>query len=42
VLSVIPPMTQFDTRCPSTACPLGFLRQRGMAAEQAALALEAG
>jgi hypothetical protein len=39
VLSVIPPMTQLNTPYPSTAYLTGFLRQRGMAAEQADLAL---
>jgi len=39
VLSVIPPMTQLNTPYPSTACLTGFLRSRGVAAEQEDLAL---
>jgi len=39
VLSVIPPMTQLNTPYPSTAYLTGFLRSRGVHAEQADLAL---
>lgn len=39
VLSVIPPMTQLNTPYPSTAYLTGFLRSRGIAAQQADLAL---
>ncbi|MBC7726291.1 MAG: radical SAM protein [Microbacteriaceae bacterium] len=39
VLSLIPPMTQQNTPYPSTAYLTGFLRSRGIAAEQADLAL---
>ena len=39
VLSVIPPMTQLNTPYPSTAYLTGFLRSRGIAAEQEDLAL---
>ncbi len=39
VLSVIPPMTQLNTPYPSTAYLTGFLRSRGVAAEQEDLAL---
>ena len=39
VLSLIPPMTQLNTPYPSTAYLTGFLRSRGIAAEQADLAL---
>jgi Radical SAM superfamily len=39
VLSVIPPMTQFNTPYPSTAYLTGFLRSRGIAAVQEDLAL---
>ena len=39
VLSVIPPMTQLNTPYPSTAYLTGFLRSRGVHAEQEDLAL---
>ncbi len=39
VLSLIPPMTQLNTPYPSTAYLTGFLRSRGIASEQADLAL---
>ena len=39
VLSVIPPMTQLNTPYPSTAYLTGFLRSRGVAAQQEDLAL---
>jgi len=39
VLSVIPPMTQLNTPYPSTAYLTGFLRSRGVDAEQEDLAL---
>jgi hypothetical protein len=39
VLAVIPPMTQLNTPYPSTAYLTGFLRGRGIAAQQADLAL---
>ncbi|MGX5649773.1 radical SAM protein [Hydrogenophaga sp. YM1] len=39
VLSVIPPMTQLNTPYPSTAYLTGFLRSRGIEAEQTDLAL---
>jgi radical SAM superfamily enzyme YgiQ (UPF0313 family) len=39
VLSVIPPMTQLNTPYPSTAYLTGFLRSRGIHAQQADLAL---
>ncbi|MDA8259121.1 MAG: radical SAM protein [Betaproteobacteria bacterium] len=39
VLSVIPPMTQLNTPYPSTAYLTGFLRSRGVMAEQEDLAL---
>ena len=39
VLAVIPPMTQLNTPYPSTAYLTGFLRSRGIAAEQEDLAL---
>ena len=39
VLSLIPPMTQLNTPYPSTAYLTGFLRSRGVQAEQADLAL---
>lgn len=39
VLSVIPPMTQLNTPYPSTAYLTGFLRSRGVAAQQDDLAL---
>ena len=39
VLSLIPPMTQLNTPYPSTAYLTGFLRSRGIEAEQADLAL---
>ncbi|MBU0748389.1 MAG: radical SAM protein, partial [Gammaproteobacteria bacterium] len=39
VLSVIPPMTQLNTPYPSTAYLTGFLRSRGVVAEQEDLAL---
>jgi radical SAM superfamily enzyme YgiQ (UPF0313 family) len=39
VLSLIPPMTQLNTPYPSTAYLTGFLRSRGVAAEQEDLAL---
>ncbi len=39
VLSVIPPMTQLNTPYPSTAYLTGFLRSRGVQAEQVDLAL---
>jgi radical SAM superfamily enzyme YgiQ (UPF0313 family) len=39
VLSVIPPMTQLNTPYPSTAYLTGFLRSRGIAAQQVDLAL---
>lgn len=40
VLSVIPPMTQLNTPYPSTAYLTGFLRSRGIAADQVDLALD--
>ncbi|KAF7599426.1 MAG: radical SAM protein [Candidatus Dactylopiibacterium carminicum] len=40
VLSLIPPMTQLNTPYPSTAYITGFLRQEGVVAEQADLAIE--
>lgn len=40
VLSLIPPMTQLNTPYPSTAYLTGFLRSRGMRAEQDDLALK--
>ncbi|WP_374277909.1 radical SAM protein [Azonexus sp.] len=40
VLSVIPPMTQLNTPYPSTAYLTGFLRSRGIVAEQVDLALD--
>ncbi|MDE2145356.1 MAG: radical SAM protein [Burkholderiales bacterium] len=39
VLSLIPPMTQLNTPYPSTAYLTGFLRSRGIAAQQEDLAL---
>lgn len=39
VLSLIPPMTQLNTPYPSTAYLTGFLRSRGIEAQQADLAL---
>ena len=39
VLSIIPPMTQLNTPYPSTAYLTGFLRERGVDAVQADLAL---
>jgi radical SAM superfamily enzyme YgiQ (UPF0313 family) len=39
VLSLIPPMTQLNTPYPSTAYITGFLRQEGVAAAQADLAI---
>ena len=39
VLSLIPPMTQLNTPYPSTAYLTGFLRSRGVDAQQADLAL---
>lgn len=39
VLSLIPPMTQLNVPYPSTAYLTGFLRSRGIAAEQADIAL---
>jgi hypothetical protein len=39
VLSLIPPMTQLNTPYPSTAYLTGFLRSRGIQAEQADIAL---
>jgi tRNA A37 methylthiotransferase MiaB len=39
VLSVIPPMTQLNTPYPSTAYLTGFLRSRGLPAQQVDLAL---
>jgi len=39
VLSLIPPMTQLNTPYPSTAYLTGFLRSRGIQAQQADLAL---
>ncbi len=40
VLSVIPPMTQLNTPYPSTAYLTGFLRSRGISAEQDDIALK--
>ncbi len=40
VLSVIPPMTQLNTPYPSTAYLTGFLRSRGISAEQEDIALK--
>ena len=40
VLSVIPPMTQLNTPYPSTAYLTGFLRSRGVQAQQVDLALQ--
>jgi len=39
ILSIIPPMTQLNTPYPSTAYLTGFLRSRGLRAEQADLSL---
>ena len=39
VLCLIPPMTQLNTPYPSTAYLTGFLRSRGVDAQQADLAL---
>src|SRR4051812_37873237 len=39
VLAVIPPMTQLNTPYPSTAYLTGFLRSRGIEAQQVDLAL---
>jgi hypothetical protein len=40
VLSVIPPMTQLNTPYPSTAYLTGFLRSRGISAQQDDIALK--
>ena len=40
VLSLIPPMTQLNTPYPSTAYLTGFLRSRGISAEQDDIALK--
>ncbi len=40
ILSVIPPMTQLNTPYPSTAYLTGFLRSRGISAEQDDIALK--
>src|ERR1700688_3071877 len=39
ILSIIPPMTQLNTPYPSTAYLTGFLRSRGIKAEQADLSI---
>ena len=42
ILSIIPPMTQLNTPYPSTAYLTGFLRSRGVHAEQADLSIAPG